>query len=147
MKSLGLLASGAGLLIALYAALVYRVSVPGGFGEDEIINIGLQQNRMMTFQFGLVLILAGVGLYAIGVVQELFDGKGAAGIAGRRPDEIGQNDAGDAPLVAREEQLPEDLQVIMDSHSIVSDGDKYFYGPYRYDRLEDALAYARLHPK
>lgn len=132
MKTAGIFMMVLGAVIFAFAALGFDTSVQsaGAFGlPDRIVNIGLQQQQMIWVQAAVGIFIAGSALAAGGAAAEAFKGK-------PMPHAVDYTDIGASAAVESDEALAE-------RYGIIRNGDIYQYGEYRYDRLSDAVNYAR----
>lgn len=135
MKSVGTLLWLLGTIVFGWACLGFDPSVATdtAFGTvDRVVNIGRQQQQMLMALAGLAAFVSGAIVHALGVVEDRFrlvaatrDAQPSTATPAERPAEI------------------EPDEVLIERYAITRSGEQYEYGGYRYDRLNDAVAYAR----
>lgn len=150
MRVLGILALVLGVL-GLVVALQMDTTVAGASVLHRVHNIGLMDSRQsLLMVFGL-LALVGALFFALG-------GRGAAAGAAPMDDQAGRVPCPHCAepilpaarvcrfcgrdVVAAAPALDEPAQ--MAELGVTRDGAQYRFGEYRYERLQDAMAYARL---
>lgn len=89
------------------------------------------------------LVLGFVGWLAIGIMVSVYLARDASPAQG--PDPGTQAPAAGSLEPAEDETLDEEQ--LMRKYGIRREGERFAFGDYRYDRLRDALAYARLQKK
>jgi len=109
---------------------------------DRVVNLQLQQFQMLIAQSGMALFIAGVVTHCAGNLAEVLGAPTTAAV-----DRINYAEQVDTPhkgastgeLVGQGESD----EAIMERYGITQDGEQYVYGGFRYERLADAVAYAR----
>lgn len=135
MKSVGGLLWMLGAIIFGWACLGFDPSVATdtAFGTaGRVVNIGRQQQQMLMALAGLAAFVSGAIVHALGVVEDRF-----RLVAATRDDRPST-----ATPVDHAAAIEPD-EVLMERYAITRSGEQYEYGGYRYDRLNDAVAYAR----
>lgn len=132
MKTAGMLMWIIGAAVFAYAALGFDPSVEvEGFGT-RVSNLSLFQQQNFLGLAGIALFLAGIIFHAAGeIIESLKTEPPRAAIPGgyTAPEIATVGGETDADLMAR--------------YGITREGDKYAFGQYKYDRLADAVAYAK----
>lgn len=135
MKSVGTLLWLLGAIVFGWACLGFDPSVATdtAFGTvDRVVNIGRQQQQMLMALAGLAAFVSGAIVHALGVVEDRF--RLVAATLDAQPSAA-------TPVDHAAEIEPD--EVLIERYAITRSGEQYEYGGYRYDRLNDAVAYAR----
>ena len=139
MKSVGALLWVLGAIIFGWACFGFDPSVAtdGSFGTaGRVVNIGRQQQQMLMALAGLAAFATGAIVHALGIIEDRFQPAAASRDAqpsAASPIELAAEDEPDA--------------ILMERYGVTQVGEQYAYGYFRYDRLSDAIAYARREAK
>jgi hypothetical protein len=157
MKSIGIVVACIGAALFAFSAFgfdtsVHAVSFSAGDGSSSfstfgrrVVNLDLQQRQLLLALAGCSLFVAGVIIAVAGEIVSQFEPRLAA------PPAIGSGSSTPGPSIVEEgddEQAiragqDDDEPDLMRKHGITHEGDQYVYGRFRYDRLVDAIAYAK----
>jgi len=154
MKNIGTPLWVLGIVIFCIAVFAFDVTIDAsstssvaGFSA-RVVNLQLQQYQLIGALTGLALFVSGIVLYGIGcIADELAGLKNVLGAAiptdsatSHEPEKrSAETDRGMSP-----EALQLTPSALMEMHGITKSGDKYQYGEFKYDKLEDAVRYARI---
>jgi hypothetical protein len=142
-------------LLALVSGFVMDTTVPTGIDGDRVHNIGLMSHQQNTILLGVALVIVGAIFTAMGrrkVSQDLPGADAAPTAESRRCPFCAETIKAEAlvcrfcnrdidPVPTTQINLSHDE--LMAKYAISHDGSQYLFEQYRYDRLEDAVAYAR----
>lgn len=132
MKTAGMMMWIIGVALFAYAALAFDPSVEIEALGGRVANLNLLQQQTFMAMAGLGLFLAGIIFHAVGEAIETFRAK-VAPITSPMASEIAVEKSG---------SVEGDTET-MERYGITFDGEKYAFAQYRYDRLADAVAYAK----
>lgn len=136
MKTIGMLMWIVGVAVFAFGAIGYDPSIEAyGLGE-RVANIALLQQQELIAMAGAALFLAGIILHAASEIIEALS-----------PSAAPSSRTLPSPELRVSPAETESDAVLMERHGIALDGDKYVFGQYRYDRLADAVAYAKRSSK
>lgn len=136
MKTAGMLMWVIGVALFGYAALFFDPSVDAYGLSGRVANLALLQQQELIAMAGAALFLAGIIFHAASDLAEAL--KPAAPVttvaaspptSDILPTAVARDETSDAELMAQ--------------HGITTEGGQYVFGQYRYDRLTDAVAYAK----
>jgi len=132
MKTAGMLMWIVGAALFCFGVLIFDPSVTV-YGGERVANLSLMQQQFFITFGGALLFLAGVIFHAAG---ELIDQlKPSAHTLAPI--------SSTTPISPARELEPSDDTELMSRYGIVIEEEKYRFGKYKYDRLADAVAYAK----
>ncbi len=139
MKAIGGALWLLGMAVFLYAAFGFDVSIPSSTtgspfgGPDRIVNMDLQQRQLLLALAGLAMFMSGVLVHAIGEGVSAIRGETSTSTPGYVPE------VADSPMLKDEDIGAEEMERL----GITFAEGQFRLGPFRYDRLVDAVAYAK----
>ena len=136
MKTVGIALWVIGALIFFGFTFLYDTSIEGSsdiYGSTRTINIGLQQVQMLAAMAGLAMFLSGTIIHALGTLLE----------TSPRATSAQQEMVVSIPTEPEAGVSESDMEAELAGLGITKDGDRYRFCRHRYDRIEDAILYAR----